>query len=109
MKDINKAAKIYMNTLPIKVAIENGNVKDLISHIKVAYINGVKDTEERLHSKWINVMDRLPINGDIVLVVVEDCGKTYYTTANLIGLVDDMVWHFHGYGKILAWMPIPKY
>jgi hypothetical protein len=49
MKTIEEAAEEYINILPIKAAIEDGDIEDLTSHIKVAYKNGA---EWALENQW---------------------------------------------------------
>ena len=50
-EQIREAANEYMETPPVSAAIRCGDVEDLVSHIKVAYANGLRDALEAFEGK----------------------------------------------------------
>lgn len=105
-EQIREAANKYMETPPVSAAIKCGDAEDLASHIKVAYANGMRDS-----NTWISVKDKLPDEDEFVLC------RMVSNHAVIGGYIDkkcrviiSSTFHYEDYRnyKCDYWMPIQK-
>lgn len=105
------------NAITLKVSETIGvdvNREELIKALnydRQQYEKGYADAKAEYEPKWVKVEDRLPEDGEEVIILL----KHFYLTQLLLASFDETKARFYrcdrcyGIDEVIAWMPIPKY
>lgn len=82
-KEIRIASDEYMDIPPVRAAIKIGDKEDLISHLKVAYANGMRDAIKIIHEEAVNAFEKTYLicetcNKKCSVECGEDCLKNHF-------------------------------
>ena len=104
--DFLREGREYVQTPPLKAALNLLDKEDIESHIVVAFKNGA---EYALENQWISVKDKLPESQDIVMVATTNrCFMTAYYHGPKSGFITYGWNAYDKVGDIAYWMPIPE-